>query len=197
MLGESGVGKTCILERYTSQTFQATKTTSHACFKIHRLTLPDKTTKVIQTIWDTAGQELYRSLSSFYYRDADCVVLVYDITVQKSFEELEYWVDQVKQNGRPDIILAIVGNKVDRINEEMVSPEKAKKFAKKHGAILYLTSALENINVIEMYTELATRKFPGFKNGFNNDHSEKESGEKTRRVSLVSKSFTKRKTKCC
>jgi len=204
MLGESGVGKTCILERYTSQTFQTTDTANHAYFKVHPLTLPDKTIKVIQTIWDTAGQELYRSLCPFYYRDADCVVLVYDITTQRSFEELEYWVDQVKENGRADIILAIAGNKIDRINEEAVSPEKAEKFAEKHGAVLYLTSALKNINIIEMYTELAIRKFPGFKNAlndimadYNNGHNEKESGEDARKVSLVSESFKKRKTKCC
>ena len=111
MLGESGVGKTCILNRYINNTFEAIGSTSYAKFQSKVLYSSDNQYELKQTIWDTAGQEIYRSLAPFYYKDADGVVLVYDITNETSFNELSYWLDEVKENGKSDVLITVAGNK--------------------------------------------------------------------------------------
>ena len=128
MLGESGVGKTCILNRYTENDYYKTDSTLHAQYKIKNLPSPDGKYEMKQIIWDTAGQEIYRSLASFYYRDADGVILVYDISDKASFDELNYWIKEVRKNANNDVLLTIVGNKSDKINEEQVSAKTAKDF---------------------------------------------------------------------
>ena len=93
LLGESGVGKTCILERYIHNTFDSkANTTTTAIFTPKQYCTPDGKSQIQFHIWDTAGQEAYRSLTSFYYRDAHGIFLVYDITSKKSFEALNFWV---------------------------------------------------------------------------------------------------------
>lgn len=202
MLGESGVGKTCILEKYISESFSNTKATDHACFKTHLITTPDKKHKIKQILWDTAGQEVYRSLASFYYRDADCVVLVYDITSERSFKELEYWIQQVKMKGKRNAILTIVGNKIDKANDEQVKESVAKAFAKENNATHFLTSALEDINITEMYTDLALRKFPKLQTAFKKNLNVEdlptmcETNLDMARISLFSK-VHKPENKCC
>ena len=208
MLGESGVGKTCIINRYVSNTFKATESTKGASFKPRTLSSPDGKVEIRQMIWDTAGQEIYRSLASFYYRDADAVVLVYDITNQKSFEALSYWTGEIKQNGKQDVILAVVGNKSDRVEEEAVDVSLARQFAKDNKGNFFLVSAKDNLNVSEMYVDLAIRKFPHLKKVFSVGEGEEASGpiktinngrRSTVRVKLQSeeKSAARKKDKGC
>ena len=167
MLGESGAGKTCIISRFTDNTFiKSSEPTEHASFKKKTLTSIDGSSEIKQVVWDTAGQEIYRSLSPFYYRDADGVILVYDITDQKSFKELQFWIDEVQQNGKKDVFITVAGNKSDLVDKEVVSTVEAKEFAKKNGASFYLVSAKESININEMFTELGLRKFPLMRKAF-------------------------------
>ncbi len=171
MLGESGVGKTCLIERYAAGQFRDTQSTKGATFKPKVLKSLDGRIELKQMLWDTAGQEIYRSLAPFYYKDADAVVAVYDTTNLKSFEALSYWVNEVKQNGRADCLLTLAGNKCDCVDNEAVSLEAAKNFALANNAKLYLTSARDNLNVREMYIDLAMRKFPFLGKRFGFDDS--------------------------
>ena len=117
----------------------------------------DKTIKF--DIWDTAGQEKFRSLAQIFYKDAKAIIFVYDITDKKSFDELvNYWYPKVKENCSSDIILGLAGNKDDLYENEQVTIEEAKEFADKIGAIYKKTSALNNTNIQIMF-ECISKKY--------------------------------------
>ena len=114
LLGESGVGKTCIIAQFTNGTFDANTVTSLTAQFI-RKTMEFADKKAITfDIWDTAGQEKYRSLAKIFYKDAKVIVLVYDITSKDSFVQMkEYWYEQIKQQGNKDVIIAVAANNDD------------------------------------------------------------------------------------
>ena len=106
LLGESGVGKTCIISRYTNNTFDDNNmSTTGASYCGKAMTFDEYGGKTIKfEIWDTAGQEKYRALTKIFYKDAGVAILVYDITLKKSFDEIKnYWFNQIKESGKPDI----------------------------------------------------------------------------------------------
>lgn len=105
LLGESGVGKTCIISRYVKNLFDdRSETTSGASYASKVIQLDDDQGSLRLDIWDTAGQEKYRSLTKFFYKDAAIAVLVYDITRRDSFNEIqEYWYDQLKTCGEKNV----------------------------------------------------------------------------------------------
>ena len=105
LLGESGVGKTSIIQRYTNNSFNpAISTTSGANFISKIINFPEENQTIKFEIWDTAGQEKFRSVTKIFYKNASICVLVYDITRRETFEELEnFWVEEVKNTAEPDI----------------------------------------------------------------------------------------------
>jgi len=106
LLGESGVGKTCIIERFIDDYFENGKPPTHiASFRAKTMTFEKFQGKSVKfEVWDTAGQERYRSLNKIFYKDAGAAILVYDITTKKSFEEIrEYWYNQIKDNAPKNI----------------------------------------------------------------------------------------------
>ena len=160
LLGETGVGKTCIIEQFVNDTFRdAHDATKGASFRTKTLQTPDGVTRIRLQVWDTAGQELYRSLTPLYYKDADGVIVVYDVTNAKSLQEVAYWAGEVRRNGKPDCLLTIVGNKID-IVESQLDPNDGQAIATKYNANFLLASAKENSNVNEVFFDLAIRKFP-------------------------------------
>ena len=202
ILGKSGVGKTCIINRYTSNYFDQVKSTKAAYFKSRSLNTPDGTINIRQIIWDTAGQETYRSLASLYYKDANAVILVYDITDRKSFEDLSYWLSELNQHGSKNVLITIAGNKADIINEEKVSLTEAKEYAQKAGAEFFLVSAKEDFNVTEMFTDLAMRNYSKFKSRFGFETNpkrvnvEKNGSQDKKKKKLESKQNRKERN-CC
>ena len=163
MLGDSGVGKTCIIERFINNTFDVSSSSAKgASFKAKTLKSADGGFEIKLMIWDTAGQEIYRSLTPLYYKDADAVIIVYDITNEKSFESLKYWVDEVQQHGKANCIVNIAGNKIDCMDQEKITPMKAKTFAEQCKAKYYITSAKEGTNITEMFNDILTKKYPRF-----------------------------------
>ena len=149
LLGESGTGKTSIIAQFTRGEFDPNVVTSISAQFISKLTYISEYDKTIKfDIWDTAGQEKFRSLAQIFYKDAKAIILVYDITNLKSFEELKnYWYPKVKENCQSDIILGIAGNKDDLYENEQVSFQDAQNFADEIGAIYKKTSALSNTNI--------------------------------------------------
>ena len=149
LLGESGTGKTSIIAQFTRGEFDPNVVTSISAQFISKLTYIAEYDKTIKfDIWDTAGQEKFRSLAQIFYKDAKAIILVYDITNLKSFEELKnYWYPKIKENCQSDIILGLAGNKDDLYENEQVSSQDAKKFADEIGAIYQKTSALNNTNI--------------------------------------------------
>ena len=154
LVGNTQVGKTCLVSRLMTGTFRANSpATVGAAFQDHVMTT-DKGIVSMQ-IWDTAGQEKYRSLTPMYYRNAHAAVLVFDVTNKESYESLEQWATDLEEKTTTDIKIFIAGNKCDLENRQ-VSEEEAREFAFKHGAICYVeTSAKTGNGVLELFTKVA------------------------------------------
>ena len=144
LLGESGVGKTCIIERYMSNKFNSNlPSTLCSAYSIKKI-IRDNTLYSIN-ICDTTGQEKYHSVTNLFVKGSNIVILVYSIDSISSFNNLEYWYSMVEDNLKDtEYILAIIGNKTDLFDEEVVSEEEGKRFAESKNAKFQLVSAKED-----------------------------------------------------
>eukprot|EP00803_Ostreobium_quekettii_P007066 evm.model.scf_1407.3 EVM.evm.TU.scf_1407.3 scf_1407:22519-24496(+) len=153
ILGDSGVGKTSLMNQYVHKKFSSQyKATIGADFLSKEIQIDDKL--VTLQIWDTAGQERFQSLGVAFYRGADCCVIVYDVNSNKSFDNLDHWKDeflvQAAPKNKEDFPFVVVGNKIDQENGEsrVVSEYKARRWCAVNGNIPHFeTSAKEDINV--------------------------------------------------
>ena len=154
LLGESGVGKTCLIKTYIDKKFEETMSTiSYEYFK--KEVKRGLTTYNIH-MWDTAGQERFRSLSKIFIKDSQIVLFVYDIVNRKSFENISFWVNYVEDLLGKDIVLGLVGNKIDlfdKVEDDtlIVNNEEGQKYADQIGALFRETSAKESPEEFESY----------------------------------------------
>ena len=165
LLGESGVGKTSIISQFITHKFDPHRETSlSAQFVSKTMDFPDIGQSIKFDIWDTVGQEKYRSLAKIFYKDAKAIIFVYDITTEYSFESIKnYWYDETKANWDGSPILAVVANKIDLYNEAKVSNNDGKAFAEKIGAIFQTTSALSDSGISTLFENVGkTYLVPGF-----------------------------------
>ncbi|KAI8595088.1 hypothetical protein EDD21DRAFT_392112 [Dissophora ornata] len=159
ILGESGVGKTSLMNQYVNKKFSNQyKATIGADFLTKEVLVEDRV--VTMQIWDTAGQERFQSLGVAFYRGADCCVLVYDVNNAKSFETLESWRDEflVQASPRdPNFPFVVIGNKIDmEESKRVISQKRALAWCQSKGNIPYFeTSAKEAINVEQAFQEIA------------------------------------------
>ncbi|XP_064640522.1 ras-related protein Rab-22A-like [Lineus longissimus] len=153
LVGKMGVGKTCIAERFVSETFKVTETTIGALFMTKTFIL-DGTVYKFQ-IWDTAGQEKYRALAPMYYRGAAAAIVVYDITEEDSFNCLKGWIKELQRYGPPNLLVALCGNKCDLGDLREVTFEDAKAFSESCHSIFLETSAKTGQNVNELFIEIS------------------------------------------
>ena len=143
LLGEAGVGKTCIIKQFIEKQFDINEMSSlSAQFVSKTIDYVDFNKSIKFDIWDTVGQEKFRSIAKIFYKDARVIILVYDITSRKSFDALNnFWYAELKNNCIEQPVLAVVGNKTDLYANQEIDPLDAKDFAKSIGAIFQLTSA--------------------------------------------------------
>ncbi|CAL9089685.1 unnamed protein product [Musa textilis] len=159
LLGDSGVGKSCIVIRFVRGQFDPTsQVTVGASFLSQTLVLQDSTTVKFE-IWDTAGQERYASLAPLYYRGAAVAVVVYDITSPDTFKKAQYWVKELQKHATPGIVMALVGNKADLHEDRAVSSQDALEYADKNGMFFIETSAKTADNINQLFEEI-TRRLP-------------------------------------
>ena len=161
LIGNSGGGKTCIIKRYTDKIFDENYSpTPGMMYSGKNLEIENR--KVLLDIWDAAGQEKFRSLGKHFYKDADIVCLVYDITSLESFKDLqEIWYKDLQTFGEKYTVLAVVGNKSDCYENEEVPEDEARNYADKINAIYMQTSAKTG-NKIENLFEALVRKYLGY-----------------------------------
>ena len=165
LLGESGVGKTSIISQFTTHKFDPHRETSlSAQFISKTVEFSDINKSIKFDIWDTVGQEKFRSLAKIFYKDAKVIVFVYDITTEFSFEGLKkYWYDETKANTDGNPILAVVANKIDLYLDQKVSNDDGKAFADEIGAIFQTTSALSDSGITQLFDNIGkTYLIPGF-----------------------------------
>lgn len=158
LLGDAGVGKTAIINRYYSNNFnQNIKPTFAMNFVEKYITIKGK--KMELNIWDTAGQEKFRSCNKLFVKYSNIVIFVYDITSQKSFESLEYWYNFIQNELGQDYTIGLAGNKIDLVKNEEVSEEEAKKKAEEWGAHFSLLSAKQDQEGIDQFFNDIVTKF--------------------------------------
>ena len=157
LIGESSVGKTSIINRYTRNAFtQELESTLGANYSQRKIIRHGK--KLRLDLWDTAGQEKYRAIGRHFYKESYIVCLVYDITNYDTFEKIKkIWYPELKEHGEKLKILALVGNKIDKYLDETVKESESKEFAEEIGAIDKRTSAMEGTNIEDLFNTLADK----------------------------------------
>jgi len=154
LIGDSGVGKTCVLFRFSDDTFNTTFiSTIGIDFKIKTVELQGK--KIKLQIWDTAGQERFHTITTSYYRGANGILLVYDITNPKSFDNISKWLRNINEHASEDVERMLIGNKCDMEEKRLISKERGEKVAEENGIKFYETSAKENVNIEHAFITLA------------------------------------------
>ena len=153
IVGDSGVGKSNLIKRFTSNEFNAnSKATVGVEFLSKSYKINDKIFKI--EMWDTAGQERYKSITSAYYKGAKGALLVYDTTSGQSFENISKWLSEIKEKTNKETKLILIGNKIDLKDSKVVSTELALAKAKEWGMPLMETSAKDATNVKEAFHDL-------------------------------------------
>ncbi len=159
VVGSAGVGKSALILSYVDEGYPSEYlATIGVDFRFKHAKIENRLVKL--QIWDTAGQERYRAITTSYYRGADLVVLVYDITRRESFTDLADWVTAVRQR-EPDARFLVVGNKADLWHERTVSQEEAGEWAARVGSVGYLeVSAKMGFRVADVFERFATNSIP-------------------------------------
>ena len=193
LLGDAGVGKTAIIRRYYEGKFsEILESTYNASFIEKTVQIEKK--KLVLELWDTVGQEAYRSLTKIFTKNSKIIILVYDVTSMETFNSLNYWYDYISKEAEGNVILGVAGNKTDLILEEghkeEVSQEEGKNFAEKINASFALISAKESDQEIKkLFNELISR-YLGVKN-FNLQSKD------TIKINNNSNNDENTKSKCC
>jgi len=155
LIGDSGVGKSNLLSRFTRNEFNLeSKSTIGVEFATRSIQCDSKTIKA--QIWDTAGQERYRAITSAYYRGAVGALLVYDISKSESYNNVERWLNELRDHADSNIVIMLVGNKSDLRHLRAVQTDQASAFAEKHGLSFIETSALDSTNVELAFQRILT-----------------------------------------
>ena len=188
VIGESLVGKTALITKYTKNTFGgAYLTTVGIDFQDKFLNINGKEIKI--ELWDTAGQERFRNIAKNYFQSSDGFLLVYDLTKKSSFEKLDFWNEQINLNAPKETKYILVGNKKDLENQREVQIEEGEDFAKKNNIKFYETSAKDGTNVINVFETLAKE--------IVNDVEQINTSSKRSSQVLKKKNATEEKKSCC
>jgi len=155
LIGDSGVGKSCLLLRFADDSWTETHiSTIGVDFKIKTLEIEGKTVKL--QIWDTAGQERFRTITSSYYRGAQGIILVYDCTDRESFNNVKQWMGEIDRYACENVNKLLVGNKCDLVDQKTVDTPTAKEFADSFNIPFIETSAKTAHNVEKCFVQMAT-----------------------------------------
>ena len=153
-IGDNGVGKTCLITRYTDGTFDQNYVLVQSVdFKNKIININDKQVKL--QIWDTCGHERFYSILKSYCRCSDGIFLVYDVTNAQSFENIKKWIDSIKQCAKKDVVITLIGNKCDLNNIKVIDTETGQKLADEYGIKFFETSVKNSVNIEKIFTCIA------------------------------------------
>lgn len=193
LVGDSGVGKTNLLLRYLKNEFNTqTKATVGVEFGNTKVQIDNALIKA--QIWDTAGQERYRAITSAYYKGAHGALIVYDITRKDSFDSVEKWLSDLKNNGEEKMVIMAIGNKCDMVNERVISTQDGEAKAQRNNIAFLETSALNATNVAKAFDELIQKLYVAFKKDFE-DNDDDDLGENGNTIEIGT--GNSKKKQCC
>jgi len=165
IIGDPSVGKSNILLKYAHNKFtNEYQATIGVEFGAKNLTLDGKIFRI--QIWDTAGQENFRSITRAYYKNSVCAIVTYDITNRNSFENVQDWIDEVKSQTPKEILLVLVGNKIDLENERVVSFDEGKKLSKNNDMLFFETSAKNGNGINDVFLNSCREIYQNIEKGF-------------------------------
>ena len=157
LLGDTTVGKTCFLMKYTDKTFQDIHmATIGLDYRLKSMKLKSGKNIKLQ-IWDTAGQDRFRAITKNYYKGSHGIILIYDVTNIQTFENVKSWVNQIREEASTNVIIYIAANKIDIEEERKVTKEEGEKLAQELGFPFMETSAKSGININETFDDLVER----------------------------------------
>lgn len=196
LIGDSGVGKSCLLLRFSEDSFTSSFiTTIGIDFKIKKIFLDNKWVKL--QIWDTAGQERFRTITSAYYRGAMGILLVYDVTDEASFNNIRNWMRNIEQHASDNVNKILVGNKSDMAEEKRAVPySKGQALADEYKIQFFETSAKDNSNVEEVFTAIAKDVMQRLQQE-QADQQQAATGPVVKLTSNLDKTAAKKKKGCC
>ena len=190
------MGKSCLSSQATKNKFE----TDHLAtigFEYFTFNIKIKNTVIKLQIWDTCGQEFYKSLVSSFYRNTSLAIIVYAINDQKSFDELELWIKDLKMNSSPDIKIFLIGNKIDLTEERVISKEMAEKIKEDYDLDFFIeTSAKTGFNTQELFVKAAKVLYEDY-NEYQRKETQMEKNENNDIKSLEDKIKRKKRSKCC
>ena len=170
VVGNQGTGKSCILNRFVNEVFEENyQATIGLDFQSKNVTIHDQDVRLI--LYDTAGQEKFRSLIPMYIREAQIILLIYDIADKESFDSIPKWLQEVMNVKTSDVVIALIGNKVDLENERKVTLSEGKKFAEENGFIFQEISAKDGKNFDNLFE---VQLFDGIYNKFKSEFDKRE-----------------------
>ncbi|KAJ9600927.1 hypothetical protein L9F63_000874, partial [Diploptera punctata] len=164
LLGDSGVGKTCLLVRFRDGLFLSGNFISTVGIDFRNKVVTVDQSKVKLQIWDTAGQERFRSVTHAYYRDAHALLLLYDVTNKTSFDNIRAWLGEIREYAQDDVVIMLLGNKADCGSERVVRKEDGERLAREYNVAFMETSAKTGMNV-ELTFMAVARELKSRKNG--------------------------------
>ena len=165
IIGDSSVGKSNILLRYVYEKFnEEFQSTLGVEFSAKNLEINNKIYRI--QIWDTAGQESFRSITRFYYKNSVCAFIVYDITNRDSFLNIKSWLDDIQKQCPKTVLLILVGNKIDLNDERQVSYDEGANFAQENNILFFETSAKSGENINELFETSANIIIEKLESGF-------------------------------
>ena len=157
LLGDTTVGKTCFLMKYTDKTFQDIHmATIGLDYRLKTMKLKSGKDIKLQ-IWDTAGQDRFRAITKNYYKGSHGIILIYDVTNLQTFENVKNWVNQIREEASTKVVIYIAANKIDMETERKVTKQEGERLAQELGFPFMETSAKSGININETFEDLVER----------------------------------------
>ena len=203
LLGESGTGKSSLIERFITNTFKKdTLSTLIGSFSSKLVYYEKENISIRFDIWDTAGQEKYRSINKIFYQDAQVTFLVYDITQKETYDAIKgYWYQEVKDNSPEDAIIFVLGNKSDLYEREAINEEDARKYAEDINALYKLVSAQNGEGIEDIFKMIGGKLLtPEFLNRIKEDSNNNiinNHRNSIKNITVEDSKVLKKKRKCC